>query len=224
MIMGAGTHPEKDDPTLASPPLSTQPSWCKLLKLNAIACLVVILGAVMSGCGIFSPEKDDDGGGLPPRPPYPELTDPGQVLAALQLAYLYEDSLEIKAVYDSSYVGTSKDLSGATENLLFSYRDEVDHVAALVRNPLVSVQYFSLGGALERLPSDDLSHPDWAVIQVGGSNFQIDILDVQGTEATTLQVKGSNETFTFRFKPTPGASSTGDTLWKIIEWDEIKTP
>jgi hypothetical protein len=178
-----------------------------------------IAAALISGCDNSTEPKDKPPAGIT----YPALSSPQNVLDALQLAYLYEDSTKTKAVYDSSYVGTSTDMSGGIGfPLTFSYADEVDHVATIARNPLVTVQYCTFGGAFTRQTSDDLSHPEWAVIQISGSNFQVDVLDQTTSAPSTYQVKGSNMTFTFRFKPsTPESSSPTDTLWKIIEWEEI---
>jgi len=156
-------------------------------------------------------------------PTYPTLSTPQNVLMALAIAYEREDTTETKAVYDSSYVGTSWDLSGGPgPSLNFSYADEVDHVASLARNPLVTVQDFTLSTALNRLPSDDLSHPDWAVIQISGSNFRIQIFEQ--ISGNTYQVTGSDLVFEFKFKPsTPEASSPTDTLWKCVRWSEIRS-
>jgi len=175
--------------------------------------------AVLSGCD----NSTEPGSGSVPGPTYPVLSTPQNVLMALSIAYEREDSLETKAVYDSSYVGTSVDLTGGSGTLFFSYADEVDHVAALARSPLLTVLDFTIGAALTRLPSDDLAHPDWAVIQLSGSNFNIEIFEE--SSGNLYRATGSNLTFEFTFDPsTPEATSPTDTLWKIIRWKEVRTP
>ncbi len=94
-------------------------------------------------------------------------------------------------------------------------------MAALARNPNISSAYLNLGSVTSwnRLGSDDPSHPDWAVIQISGSQ-----IDVEVTEGNTLYLaKGGTEFFEFKFQPTtPAPSSPSDTLWKIIRWRETK--
>ena len=171
-----------------------------------------MLGA---GC-IFSPKKDNptDGGGG--GTVYPKLDDPTHVLSALILAYQNRDSVEYKTLYDSSYVGTSTDLNDppGTQVSTFRYADEVMHIAALQRTTTISSVVFDLGSPLSwnRLSSDDLSHPEYAQIQI--SSWHVDIFD----GATEYFVQSSNPT-TFTFKPTVVA--VADTTWKIVKWVEV---
>jgi hypothetical protein len=196
-------------------------------KSLSLAGLIASLAAgvwIQSGC-IFSPKSDDGDGPVTPPPVYDVQSSPDRVLHDLTLAYQNRDSLEIKELYDSTYVGTSPDLGDppGTQLSQFSFVDEVEHVAALARSTTISSLLFSLGSETSwtRLSSDNPSHPDWAVIQISGSNLDIEITD--NSTGTTYIAKGALEFFTFRFAPsTPKPSSPTDTLWKIIEWQETR--
>jgi hypothetical protein len=192
----------------------------RLVRFTVIPAFVA--ASVLSGCGEDSPTKPPPGGGGPPT--YPVLSSPQNVLAALEIAYSSRDSMETKALYDSSYVGRSEDLSDPYGTpLSFTYYDEVRHVSVMRRSTTISHVVLDFGTATSwiRLGSDDPSHPEWAVIQIAGSN-----LDVQVTEGNeAYQAGGSNEFLEFRFKPTtPASTSPTDTLWKIVRWMEIRQP
>jgi len=139
------------------------------------------------------------------------------VLNALRLAYQNRDSVEYKSLYDSTYVGTSTDLNDppGTQVSTFRFADEVAHIAALQRTATISSVVFDVGPETSwtRLPSDDPSHPEWALIQIGGGNFRIEIYD----GATLFSVQSTNP-ISFSFKPTV---SGPDTTWKIVRWNEI---
>ena len=220
--MAPVTHPEEARPILAHVPSHNSASSRSALKLLGLAASVVLASVVLAGCGIFDPTQ----GGPPPkidRPVYAILSQPGFVLNALELAYSHRDSTGYKALYDSSYVGTSEDLNDppGTVPISFTYADEVAHVAALERSPTITSVTFELGPETSwtRLESDDPSHPEYAVIQIAGSN-----LDIQVTEGSnTLRASGSSEFFEFTFKPTtPAPGSPSDTLWKIVKWRESR--
>ena len=169
-----------------------------------------------AGC-IFSPPKDDGGGGGGGGGgPYPDRTSPQQALENLQRAYQERDSLYVKEVYDSSYVGESRDLKDPPESQLTTlyYADEVDHVAALRRTLSIKSVVFNMGSRTSwtRLSSDDPSHPEWAEIQI--TSWFVEIWDDQ-----TLYTAHSINPITFYFKPLVAAP--GDTLWKIVKWTEI---
>jgi len=180
--------------------------------------LTAAAAALTSGC-IFDPPRG--GSVVIPAAVYLVPSDPGRVLINLSTAYEHKDSVETKLIYDVNYTGTSEDLNDPSVTLPFTYHDEVDHVAALARNPNISSAYLNLGSVTSwnRLGSDDPSHPDWAVIQISGSQ-----IDVEVTEGNTLYLaKGGTEFFEFKFQPTtPAPSSPSDTLWKIIRWRETK--
>lgn len=160
-----------------------------------------------------------------PRPVdyYPVLSTPQNVLAALQLAYIFRDSVEYKALHDSSYAGTSTDQTAPPGTpLQFTFADEVAHIVALARSNTVSRVRLSLGSpaAWTRLPSDDMAHPDWAMIQIPGANFDVEVTD----GANTFSAGGAMEFLQFKFQPaTPDSTSPTDTTWKIIRWTEVRS-
>jgi hypothetical protein len=176
---------------------------------------------VLSGCG----DDSNNPAKPPPSPPamYMDRSSPQNVLHNLEIAYPQRDSTEYKALYDSSYVGTSEDLNDPPGTIPFSftYSDEVGHVAALARTPTISSVTFELGPEISwgRLESSDPSHPEWATIQIAGSSIDIQVTD----GISTIQASGSNEFFEFTFKPTtPEYFSPTDTLWKIVRWRESR--
>src|SRR6185295_7940220 len=97
----------------------------------------ILAASVLSGCG-----KDSGGPtkpGKPAPPTYPVLSTPQIVLSALEEAYSNRDSVETKVLYDSSYVGTSRDLRDppGTIPISLAYADEVAHVAKLASTPTI---------------------------------------------------------------------------------------
>ncbi len=188
------------------------------VRLAVISAFVA--ASILSGCGQKGvPIKPPPGGGGPPS--YPVLSSPQNVLSALGIAYTSSDSMETKAVYDSTYEGTSEDLSdpASPPPLSFHYFDEVRHVAVLARNQAITSIHFQIGSPTTwtRLESDDASHPEWAVISIYGYRISV----VEG--ATEYRAEGTNP-FIFKFKPsTPESSSPTDTLWKIIRWTEVRS-
>ena len=183
-----------------------------------MAALLAGLGLLAAGC-IFSPDTGNGGGGGGGGGQYRKLDSPANVLDALRLAYAARDSVEYKQLYDSSYVGTSTDLNDppGTQVSTFRYADEVAHVAALQRSTSINSVSFDPGPETtwKRLPSDDPSYPEWAVIQINTGNLRIEINDNDGLK--TYTVTNSNP-ITFSFKPT--VTAPGDTLWKIVRWNE----
>lgn len=177
--------------------------------------VTAVAAALLGGCG-----SDDDGGDLikPPPAGYPERTTPQKVLTALTMSYQNRDSTETKQLYDSSYVGTSTDLNLLPGNQVstFYYYDEVSHVAALKRSTtIVSVAAdLGLSSSWTRLPSDDVTHPEWAQIQL--SSVHLEIIDGQ----TTYEVLSTNP-MVFQFSPKFDSSSPTDTLWRIVRWNEV---
>jgi hypothetical protein len=101
--------------------------------------------------------------------------------------------------------------------------DEVNHIQAFAKATTIVGVVFSMGtrASWDRLPSDDGAHPEWAVIQITGSQFQLVVYDIN---AGDLTVSSPKVTHIFRFKPTLDASSPTDTLWTLIEWEELKEP
>ena len=172
--------------------------------------VAVMAAAVLGGCG-----SDDDGPVKPPPPTgYPERTSPQNVLEAMQMAYTARDSNETKQVYDSSYVGTSTDFNDPVPSVAtFRYADEIRHVAVLARTSTIVSIVLDLGlrPSWTRLPSDDPSHPEWAMIQI--NNFRLDVYD-----GSTLYAASSTNPMTFTFRPMTTAPP--DTTWTIVRWTE----
>lgn len=181
-----------------------------------------MLGAlVLTGDGcIFDPasthKPPPTGGGSQ----YTDQSSPELALKQLETVYHNRDSVTVKGLYDSTYVGTSTDLTQPPQSqiLNFAYVDEVEHVAAMAREHDITQVILNFG-ALQRLPSDDLSHPDWAVIQLGGSNMQLEIDRTQ--DSLSVRLNPTGETFKFKCKPITPASTPTDTLWKIVRWEEL---
>lgn len=172
---------------------------------------------LLAGCGIFNPEPGEPPGGGGPTE-YPVLSFPSQVLEALEIAYERRDSVKIKELYDSTYTGQSVDLNDQGVAIQFTYPDEIHHVAVLAARPGLTAN-LELGGqnTWDRLPSDDPSHPEWAVIQIVGAIYKVEIYD----NPDILVAQGEGGTFQeFAFAPTLEATSPTDTLWKIVRWKE----
>ena len=178
--------------------------------------VTALAAAVLGGCG------SDEGpptGPDPPRPPrYPERTTPYHVLEALALSYVNRDSIEYKSLYDSSYVGTSTDLNAppASQVSTFRYADEISHIRALARTTTIVSVVLDFGPPFTwtRLPSDDVTHPEWAMIQLAPGSWRVEIYD-----GATLYTTQATHPMTFAFKPTVAAP--GDTTWKIVRWNEV---
>ncbi|HKW50892.1 MAG TPA: hypothetical protein VJQ53_04095, partial [Candidatus Eisenbacteria bacterium] len=178
----------------------------------------IFAAMILSGCGSDSPTKPK-----PSPPAYSVRSSPAEVLSNLEIAYSRRDSTETKALYDSSYVGTSRDLGDppGTIPLNFTYTDEVAHVATLARTSTITSAYVNLGPPTSwtRLASNDLSHPEWATIQIAGPSLTIRV--VEGS--TEYAAGGTREFLEFLFKPsTPESASPTDTLWTIVRWNETK--
>jgi len=176
--------------------------------------VVLLSAALLAGCSGDNPTK--------PKPPSgPALSvrsTPQDVLKYLEYVYSNRDSVAIKSIYDSTYVGISTDMTNQTLQVLeFGYSDEVAHVAALARAHSISSVTLKFRNLI-RLGSGDVSHPEWATIQVPGSNMLLEIED--GPEGFNLASAGITEAFSF--KPTaPDSTSPTDTTWKIVRWSEV---
>ena len=182
----------------------------------------IALLALAAGCGddrLMTPRRPPEGGSYPP--PDASQASPEVALGTFRAAYERRDSMAFRALYDSSYVGKMVDTEGGLEVLVFDRADELSHIAALARSHTISSVTCALGASVgwTRLPSDDPSHPERAVIQLRGENIRIDIAD----DSTMLEAGGPSESMTFRFAPhTPAASSPTDTIWKIVGWSEVR--
>jgi hypothetical protein len=180
----------------------------------------LLAGAFLSACD-KNPVKPTP---APPARLYPVLATPQDVLSALQLAYIFRDSLEYKALHDSAYAGTSQDAFDppGTPPLQFTFADEAAHIAKLARTNTITSARLDFGppSGWNRLPSDDLAHPDWAIIQIPGSSFQVQIVD----RDNVFSAGGSTEFLEFKFQPTaPDTTSPTDTTWKIVRWQETRS-
>lgn len=211
--------PEPRTAVLTRHPASN-PFLRKLVATISLASLWLGLVVLAGGCGVFKPDekkKDDDTTNLEP---YPSPERPTWVLRMLKMAYERRDSTQYKVIYDSSYVGTSVDQNDVS-TLIVSYRDELDHIAALERTPGLRA-YLELGpeATWDPVPSDDPSHPDWMVILISGTSYKVQIDDtVKGDSYAAEGDAGFFQEFTF--EPTPDETSPTGAYWKIIRWREV---
>ncbi len=187
-------------------------SHIRLAQRVLIGITPFVLAFVFTSC-IFSPHKDPTGGGPPPPKPYPALTDPYNVLYALKAAYENRDSLEIKAVYDTTYQGTSFDPATLNPLPAFTRQDEIRHVEALYRTTSITSVSFTLPPSLFR--ETDLSDAPWATIRFQNMNIEIN-------DSPTSYNLVPNGTWEYKFIPTtPDSTSPTDTTWKIVRWTEL---
>jgi len=173
--------------------------------------------ALLAGCSGDNPTKPKPLSG----PPLSARSTPQDVLKYLEYTYSRRDSVGTKSIYDPSYIGVSTNLTAppVSQILNFSYADEVAHVAAMARSHSITTVTLSFG-TLTRLESDDPSHPDWATIQISGSNMRLEIDALADSSSAALNPVGITEAFSF--KPTaPDSTSPTDTTWKIARWSEI---
>ena len=187
-----------------------------MLRLGPL--LIAALAAI-AGC------SDDDGGegGFRPLPqPTVELASPEITLGMLQHAYEARDSVETARVYDESYAGTSTDLNDppGSQTVHFTRADEIRHVGALRKSTSITSVTCDLGppASWVRLPSDDLAHPEWAMIHIAGGFVRIEIDD----GASIVQAGGVSDQMSFYFTPKPDTTSQTDTLWTVIQWNETR--
>lgn len=209
--------PDEAYPTLAPTPFSGQLNTYKSLRRIAIAIAILGLSLALGGC-IFSPKSGK--GKDPPPIVYPDPDYPDHALERLRLAYQQRDSVEYRKLIAFDYLGTSQDLTDGTSVTLFN-ADEVDHIQALARATTITSIDFSLGtpSSITRQSSDILAHPEWAVIQISGIQFRLEIND---TSKGTLLVSNAPNTYFFRFKPTTPAPFRSDTSWTLVQWQESK--
>jgi hypothetical protein len=197
-----------------SPVSCTHFAQLKLVRILILAAICSSVLVLTAGC-IFSPSRDDhkvvDDG------PYDPPTNPLNVLANLQRAYKNRDSVYVKDIYDTTYVGTSTDLSDPnpdTQLSTFRWADEIAHVAALARSTTISSVDLDFGPQTSWtvINSDDPSHPEWAEMQI--NSWKVDIYD-----ASTEYIVESKNPTTFYFIPL--LSGSGETTWKIVKWVEV---
>jgi hypothetical protein len=180
-----------------------------------VACLGI--GVLLAGCA-FKPETKPPDGPKPP-PEYPILSMPQHVLRTLELAYEARDSVKYSEIYDSTYTGQSTDTNDNQGPIRVTYRDELAHIGRIASAPGITT-YLEFGpdASWTRLGTNDISHPDWAVILISGNAYTVQV--TEGT--TTYEAKGETGTFQeFVLGPTLEPSSPTDTLWKIVRWEEI---
>jgi len=177
---------------------------------------VLATAAILAGCSNNNPTK--------PKPaPAPQFNRSTPENTLLYLAHVYSsrDTVAIRSLYDFTYMGESRDLNDppASQLLTFSYADEVEHVVALRKKPTITDVVLTFGGTLVRLGSDDVSHPEWAKIQIPGNNIRLEIIDAVDTHS--LSSPGITEAFSFA-PTTPDSTSATDTTWKIVRWSEVQ--
>ena len=192
----------------------------RVLSMPLALCLAAIaVVGLLAGCGKDKTTGPEIG---PPAVVYPTPNSPQNALERLMLAYQGRDSVEYRKLFAFDYLGTSHDLGDGT-NLVFHTNDEVQHIQALAKATTITSISLSMGtsSGWTRLPSDDLSHPEWAVIQISGSQLRLQIDD---TREGTLLLGNPANSYTFRFKPTPPDTTSTDTLWTVIQWDEVANP
>ena len=182
----------------------------------------LILFATAASWAITGCSDDDEPTPFQPKPPSAELANPMTVLQVLQTAYEARDSVSTARVYDTGYSGSSTDLNDppGSQTITFTRAQEIAHVAALRRSATVTGVTCDLGppNAWTRVASDDVAHPEWAMIQIQGANIRIEIAD--GT--SILQAGGPSEVMSFYFVGNPDATSPTDTTWKVIRWNETR--
>ncbi len=154
-----------------------------MFKGLGIVVICVAFGAALGGC-IFSPHKAKEPGPEPP-PVYLIPDFPDRVLTNLIEAYSKRDSVGYVNAYDRyEYIGASKDPAGGVTST-YHWIDEQHHIQKLAEaTTIVGKPEFNLGAASSwaRLPSDDLSHPEWAVIQISGSQLSLVVDDVNARD------------------------------------------
>ena len=173
----------------------------------------LLLGLALGGCG-----DDDENPIKPPGNSDPAFPDTPQNALSLYIsAYEARDTAGVAESYDSTYTGSSMDLNGG-ETTHFTLNEERSHVVALATANLSVSLDMGPPSTWARMPSDDPSHPEWAVISIGGAAFslvisnQVDFYEVGG-EAGTYQE--------FAFAPSLDSTSPTDTLWRIVRWREV---
>ncbi|HET9939988.1 MAG TPA: hypothetical protein VFR25_02700 [Candidatus Eisenbacteria bacterium] len=188
--------------------------------LSALRPFTLLIAAfvVIAGC------SDDDEAKPPfqPNPTPAELVSPEITLGLLQQAYEARDSVTTARVYDTDYAGTSTDLNDppGSQTINFTRANEISHVGALRKSTTITSVTCDLGppASWVRLASDDVSHPEWALIHISGGFVRIEIND----GASILQAGGPSDQMSFYFTPKPDTTSQTDTLWTVIKWDETR--
>jgi hypothetical protein len=183
-----------------------------------LGTLLIAALAVIVGCS----DDDESQPPLRPKPAPVELASPEITLGMLQHAYEARDSVETARVYDESYAGTSTDLNDppGSQTTNFTRADEIRHVGALRKSTSITSVTCDLGppASWVRLPSDDLAHPEWAMIHIAGGFVRIEIDD----GASIVQAGGASDQMSFYFTPKPDTTSQTDTLWTVIQWNETR--
>jgi len=175
-----------------------------------VRAAVILAAALALAAGCGDKKHTVVGPGTPT--PYPKLSSPENVMAALALSYQRRDSVETKLIYDENYQGTSIDPYGPP--MSFYKWDEIRHVVALARTPTITSVTLLFPYALTRF-TDLGDPPGWASIEV--TDARIEINDI------TSYAVSSGETMQFKFVPTtPDSTSPTDTTWKLVRWFETK--
>ena len=179
--------------------------------VSLVLCLFTVFGL---GCGLFDPPDKPP---PPPPDPYPPLNSPQNTLLNLKLAWQSQDSLRAKLIYDDEYIGTSADQTDPGSPVLTYFKLQEVYVLEIMgkRQEINSVSFdISPEQTWVRLRHE--GDPEgWATIAIPDINIQVDDI-VHG-----LLVASDESLFEFKFKPYVNAP--GDTTWRIIRWNEIRT-
>ena len=185
------------------------------------ASLLCLLCALCAGC-IFSPKKDDSGGGVvEPPPDYPKRDTPKNAILYLTLAWENRDSVRIDSVYADNYVGTSSDLTDPNDvPLTFAKSDEVRLVSNMAKSQSIVKVDMDFGLQAGWSEGNYVSDPpDWYYVLI--PSFTIYVNDsVEGEKQATSPAPKTIWRFEFTVRPDPDLSSPADTVWQVVRWVE----
>lgn len=184
-----------------------------MLRALVFAAVLAAVAFAVGACG-NDPVKPKVTG-PPPGPAYPVPRSPAIVLQNLVSAYDGRDSIEIGALYDVNYQGSSTDPSRVPPTINFTRTDEIHHVHRLKTDPNVLNVSLDLGptGSWVRYPGNVTDPPGAAVIPI--PQFNLTLYDT-GSGAFYSTKPCSVE---FAFRPT--VSAQNDTTWTVIRWTEV---
>jgi hypothetical protein len=189
--------------------------------------LLILIAALMAGCGIFSPDesKNNDGGDPPPTD-FGAATSPDKLMENFKNAWEQRSLVEYQKLLDDQfqfffdpndgldqYVGPSW---GYTEELdsaksIFQGDSGFDYIKQETIPPVLSIQFTTFAKIIdwENPPTDPLYEGTLrARYKVGIS------VSFQGVEQTTL-VTGDNDFYVIKVPQTDGPD-----IYKIKVWED----